>query len=42
MDQSLFFSAPGGDFQNVLDEDMAPFEKILETLHNFMIFVDFS
>ena len=24
---SLFFSAPGGDFQSVLDEDMVPFEE---------------
>ena len=27
IDQFLFFSAPGGDFQNVLDEDMVPFEE---------------
>jgi serine/threonine protein kinase len=23
----LFFSAPGGDFQTILDEDMVPFEQ---------------
>ena len=24
---NFFFSAPGGDFQSVLDEDMVPFEQ---------------
>ena len=41
MDLFLFCSASGGDFQNVLDKDMVPFEEdvqgflrqILEALH---------
>ena len=28
------FSAPGGDFQSVLDDDMVPFEQVMKLIQN--------
>ena len=28
------FSAPGGDFQSVLDDDMVPFEQVMKFIQN--------
>ena len=29
------FSAPGGDFQSVLDDDMVPFEQVRDFCYDF-------
>ena len=30
------FSAPGGDFQSVLDDDMVPFEQVGDFCYDFL------